>query len=150
MRALLLFVLLCFASFLQAQAPAQDPVSWTAVYKPTGEQSGEIHITANIEKGWHTYSQRPTDAGPISTTFSFVPSAQYALSGPAEESNVHEEFDKAFEARLFMFSEKAEFIQKIKLKSKSGFPITFSVEYVACNESMCLPPKTVRLLVKTP
>lgn len=145
-----MFAALCMASFLQAQAPAQDPVSWTAVYKSTGALSGEIHITANIEKGWHTYSQRPTDAGPISTTFSFVPSSQYALEGPAEESNVHEEFDKAFEARLFMFSDKAEFIQKVKLNSKSAFSISFSVEYVACNESMCLPPKTVRLLVKTP
>ena len=84
---------------------------------------GEIIITALIEKGWHTYSQRPTDAGPISTIISFPTSKQYTLIGKTEESNAHEEFDKAFEAMLFTFTDKAEFNQKIKF-TKAGFTIT--------------------------
>jgi DsbC/DsbD-like thiol-disulfide interchange protein len=137
----LLFI--SFASFGQQK----NPLTWSATYKSISATEGEIIITALIEKGWHTYSQRPTDAGPISTIISFQASKQFSLVGKTEESNAHEEFDKAFEAMLFTFTDKAEFNQKIKF-TKAGFTIPFKVEAVCCNESMCLPPKTTELSVK--
>lgn len=147
-----LFLVAFISSFcipLFAQQAAPNPVTWFAVYQPVSSQEGEVLITAMIEKGWHTYSQRPTDAGPISTVISFKPSAQFELQGTATEYHLIEEYDKAFEAKLFMFSERAEFRQKIKLKSNPGFSIALTIEYVACNEGMCLPPKTLDLTVKT-
>ena len=144
-----LFVL-CF-SFLSgfaslAQAP--NPVTWVASYKSISATEGEIIIIAHIEKSWHTYSQRPVDDGPIPTSFSFAGNEHYELIGKTEESDAHEEFVEAFGAKIFVFTTKAEFKQKIKLKGKSGFPINFKVEFMSCDDKMCLPPKTVDLSIK--
>jgi DsbC/DsbD-like thiol-disulfide interchange protein len=135
-------------SFVNLNAQVQNPVSWTTSYKSMSATEGEITITAKIEKGWHTYSQRPTDAGPISTTFTFPPSSQYKLVGKTEENGSHEEFDKAFETKIFVFNETAEFKQKIKLTGKASFDLKFNVECTVCNDNMCLPPKIVDLKVK--
>lgn len=129
-------------------AQPQNPVTWMASYKAVSATEGEIVITALIEKDWHTYSQRPTEAGPIPTSFKFTPNAQFKLDGPTTETDAHEEFVKAFDAKIFVFTGKAEFRQKIKLTGKGGFTIPFSVEYMCCNDMMCLPPKTVDLSVK--
>ncbi len=137
------FFFISIASFGQQK----NPLTWTTNYKALSATEGEITITALIEKGWHTYSQRPTDAGPISTIITFPTSKQFTLIGKTEESNAHEEFDKAFEAMLFTFTDKAEFKQKIKF-TKPGFIVSFKVEAVCCNESMCLPPKSTDLTVK--
>lgn len=147
MKTLLCFVaLLCTVSF---KSQTQNPVTWTAIYKTVSATEGEILITANIEKGWHTYSQKPTEAGPIPTSFTFTKSKDYELVGKTEESNAHEEYVKAFEAKVFVFSGKAEFKQKVKMRSKAGFAIPLKVEFMSCNDMMCLPPKTIDLSVKT-
>lgn len=142
-RLLSFFVFSSFTLFSQQH----NPIVWTASYKTISATEGEITVIGTIQAGWHTYSQRPTEAGPISTILKFTPSGSYELMGPTEEIDVHEEYDKAFEAKLFVFSNKAEFKQKIKIKSKSAIPIT--IEFVCCNDNMCLPPKTVELSVLT-
>lgn len=147
MKRLFFFLILLFP-IIQGFSQAQNPVTWKASYRSVSATEGEIIISAVIEKGWHTYSQRPTTDGPIPTSFSFTPTKQFELSGKTEESEAHEEFVKAFEAKIFIFSGKAEFKQKIKIKAKGGFTIPFKVEYMSCNDMMCLPPKTIDLSVK--
>lgn len=141
----------CVALFLSlsvfSQAP--NPVSWITSYKSISATEGEITITALIEKTWHTYSQIPVTDGPIPTTFSFTPSKNFDLVGSTSESKPEEEYVEAFGAKVMHFSDKAEFKQKIKLNSKAGFVIPFTVEYMCCDNKMCLPPKTVNLSVKT-
>jgi thiol:disulfide interchange protein DsbD len=138
---------LSFFFFLGINAQSQNPVSWQASYKSTSATEGEIIIRATIEKGWHTYSQKPTDAGPIPTNFKFTEVKNYSLIGKTEESNAHEEFVKAFDAKIAVFSDKAEFKQKIKF-SKAGFAVSVKIEYMCCNDMMCLPPKTLDLEVR--
>ncbi len=139
----------CLLLFMTFGAYAQqNPVLWFASYKPISATEGEIVITGSIEKGWHTYSQRPNDAGPIPTAIKFTPAASYQLDGKTEESNAHEEYDQAFDAKIFVISDKAEFKQKIKLKGKPGFTVSMKVDFMCCNDKMCLPPKTVDLSVK--
>lgn len=137
-------------AFSQLNAQAQNPVTWMASYKSISATEGEIIVTASIQQGWHTYSQRPVSDGPIPTTFSFTPTDLYEPVGTTQESPAHEEFVKAFEATLYVFSDKAEFRQKVKIKGKGGFSIPFKVEFMSCNDMMCLPPKTVDLSVRVP
>lgn len=144
LRFTLCLLFLSLLSFGQQQ----NPVVWQANYKSLSASEGEIVISAVIQNGWHTYSQRPTEAGPIPTSFSFAPSTQFQLVDKVEETDAHEEFVKAFDAKIFVFTGKAEFKQKIKITAKSGFVIPFKVEYMCCNDMMCLPPKTVDLSVK--
>ncbi len=147
MKKFFLLGLVLFSSLINLSQTA-DPVHWTVSYTSISATEGEVIIRATIDKNWHIYSQRATDAGPIPTSFSFTPSKQYALMGKTEENNAHEEFDKAFDAKIFVFNDKAEFKQKIKLRSKAGFSIPFKVEFMSCNDMMCLPPKTIELNVK--
>jgi DsbC/DsbD-like thiol-disulfide interchange protein len=142
---ILLSTFLCSIGMLQAQAPS--PVKWSASYEKVNDKEGFIHIKADIDKGWHTYSQRPTDAGPIPSSFTFTPSKGYELIGKTEEEGAHEEFVKAFDAKIFVFTGTALFKQKINLKSKGKQTIALKVEYMCCDDMMCLPPKTLELSV---
>jgi len=141
----------CIALFVFSNIFSQtkDPVKWAAIYKSISATEGEIIITASIDKNWHTYSQKPTTDGPVPTSFNFTASKQYQLVGKVEESAAHEEFDPAFGAKTSVFTDKAEFKQKIKLLGKTPATIPFKVEFMCCDDKMCLPPKTVDLSVKT-
>jgi len=140
---LLLAAILSFNSF---KALAPQHVQWTVTYKSISATEGEIIISAAIEKGWHTYSQKPSE-GPLPTLFKFTSGSDYELVGATEESASHEEFDKTFEAKLFVFNDKAEFKQKIKLKKKQA-NIAFTVEYMCCNDAMCVLEGPINLSVK--
>jgi hypothetical protein len=146
MKKLISFSLLLFAAF-SLSSQVQNPVSWKAEYHQLNATEGEIIIHATIEKNWHTYSQKVTSDGPVPTSFSFTPKG-YELVGKVEESEAHEEFVPAFDAKIFVYTDKAEFKQKVKLTSKSPVTASFKVEYMSCNDKMCLPPKTVDLSVK--
>ena len=127
-----------------------NPVTWKATYTDLPNGEGEITFTATIEKKWHIYSQRPTDAGPIPTSFSVTPSKDYAALGKVQEENAHEEYVKAFEAKVFVFEHQAIFKQKIKRTNKKAFIIKASLEFMTCNDSQCLPPKTVAFDIAIP
>lgn len=144
---LILFSLLNFVGF--SQTPLK-PVTWEAVYVPKNATEGEIHFIATIDKKWHIYSQRPTDVGPIPTSFTVTPGADFELVGKVEEEEAHEEYVAAFEAKVFVFSSKAVFKQKIKLKNQKSFTIKTALEFMTCNDVQCLPPTTLEFQVLVP
>lgn len=146
MKKLLLFFSLFASLFSFSQAP--NPVKWEASYSSINSDEGEIIITAKIDKGWHIYSQNiAPDAGPIPTSFNYTPGTNFELVGKTIEGNAHEVFDKAFDTKLLIFDDKAEFKQKIRLKNSKGFTTIVKLEFMTCNDMQCLPPKTIELLV---
>jgi hypothetical protein len=147
MKSLVILLITIFSSFSSIHAQLPNPVKWSATFEKLNDEEGYIHIRAEIEKGWHTYSQRPTDVGPIPTSFTFAPSKDYELIGKTEENGAHEEFVKAFDAKIFVFTGIALFRQKIKLNSKGKMSIPFKVEFMCCDDMMCLPPKTLDMTV---
>ncbi len=149
MKNLFLILLSLFTVTGFAQTPLK-PVTWNVVYVPTSATEGEIQYTATIEKKWHIYSQRPTDVGPIPTSFTVTTSADFDLVGKVEEGEAHEEYVAAFEAKVFVFSEKATFKQKIKLKNQKSFTIKTSLEFMTCNDIQCLPPTILEFTVLVP
>ena len=129
---------------------ALKPVVWHASYIAKSGTEGEIIFTAVIEKKWHIYSQRPTDAGPIPTSFTIAPSPNYDLIGKVEEEKAHEEFVAAFDAKVFVFSGEAVFKQKIKRKNSKAFTIEALLEFMTCNDAQCLPPSTNAFMINVP
>lgn len=142
-----LLVFLNLAAFSQTQL---TPVTWSASYVDLPNNEGEIVFKAKIDPKWHIYSQRPTDVGPIPTSFSITPNAGFELQGKVQETDAHEEYVAAFEAKVFIFEKEAVFKQKIKRKSGAGNKISATVEYMTCNDRQCLPPKTVDLTIDIP
>jgi hypothetical protein len=141
-RLLLLFVLFSPLFFLSQNL---NPVKWEAKYTNTGNNEGLITMIATIDEHWHIYSQRPTNDGPIPTSFTFNASKDFELIGKAEEIGAKEEFVKAFDAKLFTFEKTAVFKQKVKRNNAKAFNGGLKVEYMTCNDMQCLPPKTVDL-----
>ena len=133
------------STYTKITAQIIEPVKWTATVDKVEKGTAELVMTANIEKGWHVYSQFLPDGGPIKTTFTFTPSDSFELVGEVAEGKPTEFYDKNFEMQLKYFSVKAEFSQKIKLKSKSDFKIEGNVEFMVCDDEKCLPPNVVDL-----
>ena len=69
MRTTILSILLFFSATI-SNAQIFNPVSWKSEVKEIGNGSFELQMTAEIEEGWHLYSQTlPSDDGPIATEF---------------------------------------------------------------------------------
>jgi DsbC/DsbD-like thiol-disulfide interchange protein len=144
------FLVFYFVVVLGFSQNTLNPVSWDVNFVQLSKTEGEIVFTAKIDDKWHIYSQRPTDAGPIPTTFSITPNSNFELIGTIEEKDAHEEYVAAFDAKVFVFEHQAVFKQKIKRKTNSNFDITANVEFMTCNDMQCLPPKTVNLPINIP
>jgi thiol:disulfide interchange protein DsbD len=149
MKKLLLFLFVCssFVSFSQEKA---EPVVWKVSYIDRGNNEGEIIFAATIADKHHIYSQRPTDAGPIATSFTITPNASYKAIDKVTEPEAHEAYEEVFDAKVASFEKEVIFKQKISRKSSKAFNISTYVEYTCCNDRMCLPPKTLQFMVTIP
>ncbi|MES2763144.1 MAG: protein-disulfide reductase DsbD domain-containing protein [Bacteroidota bacterium] len=145
-----LFILCSFFTLSGFSQTPLKPVTWMVSYVEKSATEGEIVFTATIEKKWHIYSQRPTDVGPIPTSFSITPSADFELVGKVEEGDAHEEYVAAFEAKVFVFSGQAMFKQKIKRKNTKALTVKTSLEFMTCNDVQCLPPSILDFMVTIP
>ena len=142
MRKLALFIFfILFASHIQAQI--YDPVSWDFSFEKKGERQYELVFVASIDKDSHIYSMDIPDGGPIPTSFRFDSLPVFKLIGkPYEVTKPVEMQDEAFGFKIKTFSTKAEFRQKI-VAVETSFTVTGSVNFMACNNATCSPPKDV-------
>jgi thiol:disulfide interchange protein len=142
MRKLSLFALLLLFSVITS-AQIYDPVTWDFSYEKKSDNQYELVFTASIEEKSHIYAMDIPSGGPIPTSFRFDSLPGFILDGKTYEVTAPEEvFDDAFGFRIKTFSNKAEFRQKITAKS-SNLKITGAVNYMACNNATCSPPKDV-------
>ncbi len=134
-------------SFFSVSSQIYDPVTWDFAYEKKGENQFEIILTANIEDGSHIYAMEVPDGGPIPTSFVFDTIAAYKLEGNTYEVEPPvEKMDEAFGFKIKTFSKKAEFRQKITAIDPS-FTVTGTLNFMACNNQTCSPPKDVEFSV---
>ena len=93
---------------------ALSPVKWTFSVEEKGNEATLI-FKANIEEGWHIYSQFTPDGGPLPTVFTFEEKGCYKLEGKVSEPRPHEEFDSTFGVKVLTIDGQPAFTQKIKL-----------------------------------
>lgn len=145
-RSVLIFVFLLFASVSFSQI--YDPVTWEFSSEKKGDNQYELVFRANIEEGSHIYAMEIGDGGPIPTSFSIDSAAAFRIEGkPYEVTKPEELFDEAFEMNIRTFSNTAEFRQKITGLQPS-FTVTGTVNFMACNNKTCSPPKDVDFNIK--
>lgn len=140
-------VLVLCSNFLFAQI--QNPVTWTAVSKKINNNTYEVHLTANIDKGWHIYSQTTPEGGPIPTSLSFTKNPLLTMDGHAKEVGKLETHKEPLFGNIDVkqFSNKVDFVQKVKLKASVKTSVNVAVEFMVCNDKQCLPPKTEKFSV---
>jgi thiol:disulfide interchange protein DsbD len=132
--------------FIAGAARAQsEPVKWSFSAKKISDKVYEVQMTANLNSGWHIYSQsQPRDAIAIPTKFAFSKNPLVNLDGKVRESGKMEKYkDPALSITAHQYSRAVSFIQKVTLKARAKTSLTGTVEYQLCDDSKCLPPKKI-------
>ncbi|HOY07429.1 MAG TPA: cytochrome c biogenesis protein CcdA [Saprospiraceae bacterium] len=144
----LLLLLLLVSAFAVS---AQNPVKWSFSARDAGNCQVDLVFTGTIDDGWFTYSQfLESEDGPVATQITFSPGPGYKLVGKAKESgDIIKVHDKVFDMELTKFKHKAVLTQRITVADPSK-PITGYLNFMVCNDEMCLPPKDVDFSFKIP
>ena len=125
----------------------KNPVKWAFESKKMSETEFDLIFKSTIEKGWHIYSpsMKTADLGPIPTSFTLAKSPNVELVGKLKEESAHKRTHKepVFDnITVVDFEQSATFTQRVKVKDASQ-KVLGMLEYQACDEGSCLPPKEV-------
>jgi thiol:disulfide interchange protein DsbD len=137
-----LFLLTVFA-----KAQGHKEVTWNFSLEKSGKDY-VIKMEATIQSGWHIYSQNIKGDGPVPTSFTFELPKGSKLKGKTNEPEATEVFDESFGMKVKYFSNKVVFTQKISGKLNGEQLIKGKVNYMICNDQMCLPPVDVPFEIK--
>lgn len=139
-----LFLVIGAASYSQVV----NPVKWSFSSKKLAGNTYEVHLTATIDKGWHTYSQTTPEGGPVPTSINFTKNPLVSIEGKAKEvGKMEQHHEPLFGVDVKQFSDKVDFVQIIKVKGAAATTVTGSIESMACNDKQCLPPSTEKFSV---
>lgn len=124
-----------------AMAQIMNPVQWSAKVDMTGDDEGQVVLTASISSGWHMYSlDCDPDAGPQVLEITFPKLDGVELQGkPTPNKPSHKQYDEMFGADLAWWTQGVTVTQKFKA-TKPAFNIDVMVVCSACNDENCIPP----------
>jgi len=142
MKPLIIVLLLLGANFA-VKAQLENPVRWSYAAKKINPKEAILYLRADIEAGWHIYSQHMKPGGPITTTFNFSPSKNYTRVGGVIEPKAITKHEKVFNMNVSYFEKSVIFQQRVKLNGKLPLSIKGRLEYMVCNDEQCLPPAEV-------
>lgn len=150
MRLLLALIALSLPVSAQEQVQQLNPVKWT-LSAPSSARPGtrfQATLTATVDEGWHLYSLRPIEGGPIPTSIAVPPPQQFKLVGQIDAPVPLSAHEEAFGMSVEFYFGEIEFVLPIEV-NRSAKPgrqlLSVSAKYQACDNTQCLPPKTVRL-----
>lgn len=143
MKKTFLFLICAFmATFLFAQ---ENPIVWKTKAEKITENEYKISLIGTIQTGWYIYSQYlASDDGPVRTTIEFDKDGYETIGKTDETGHKKEGFDEMFGMNVIKFSDEIIFTQKIKVNSNVK-NIKTKLNYMTCNNEVCLPPKDVNL-----
>ncbi len=143
----ILFLMHCVFAHA-AYSQINQPIKWQFSARPISSTEAEIAFTANLDDGWHIYSQHLEEGGPLPTSFSFTPAdEEYTRVGEVKEvSTPVKSYDNTFMMDIIWFAKTAVFTQKIKLKTPTA-TVKGKIEFMVCTDEMCLPPDVIAFTV---
>lgn len=142
MKKFLFLVLGIFSLLLTAQV--KDPVKVDFKINSIGDNTYEAVFHTTIEQNWHIYSKDlPPNSG-IPTEITISGDDVELVGGVVEVGEKHDEYSKAFKARIIYYSDKADFVQKFKIKDPSKLAkVSAEIYYQTCDDKICLAPNTL-------
>jgi RecA/RadA recombinase len=142
MKKLVLSLSLVFVSAL-VMAQVITPVKWTYTAKKIADKTYEVHLTANIDEGWHVYTlDHKADIG-VATSVKFAnnplatPTGSLAAKGRPVSLK-----DPSTGEMVKFYTNNVDLVQVYKLKAAVKTNITGTLEYMTCDDNRCLPPTT--------
>ena len=120
-----------------AWAQPIEPVAWKTSVTELSDGEYRIDFKASVDNGWHMYDLGPYEGGPMATTFTFEPSADYELvGGVTADKDSHVEMNELFGMEIGSYEGSVTFSQTIK--SAKGVQITVLAEWMACSNENCV------------
>ena len=140
-KVLLLPFAILLGLFTQAQS---DVVEWKFESKKVAEKKYEVRLTALMKDPWHIYSTTTPDGGPLPTKISFAKNPLTAINGKIKEvGKLESHFEEVFDIDTRYYNNKVEFVQLVDVKGNAKTNLTGTVEFMACTDKECLPPRSV-------
>jgi hypothetical protein len=138
-----LLCLVLLGHVLFAKAQILSPVKWSFGSKIINSSEAIVFMKADMDDGWHIYSQTVPPNGPSKTAFTFTASKAYSLLGDTQEPTPITRFEKVFGFKVAYFESSVIFQQKIKLNTKGPATVKGSLEFQTCNDEKCIQPTEV-------
>ena len=133
-KFLKLFTFLVLLLPFMAQAQILEPVQWTVETEKLSKNEYNIVFKAEIEDGWHLYSQNTPIGGPMPLYFDFVEVVGAERIGEVVEPEVTIAYNDVFEIDEHFFEKEVIFKQTVKLLEGSA-TISGAITGQACKES---------------
>ena len=143
MKKIILLILLTFTLGMFSQI--EDPIKWSTDVEKISDTEYQLVTTATIDSGWHLYSQKVPEDGPIATSFIYSLPEETSLIGETIEPDGHTIDDPVFQMKIKFFENTAIFKQKIKTTPKIE-TVKGSVEFMVCDDTKCLAPTEIDLV----
>jgi thiol:disulfide interchange protein len=129
----------------------ENAVTWSALGPVEVVHQGQkftAKVSARISPGWHIYSITQAPGGPVPTTIMLPGKQPFTLDGFVIGPLPHSGYDPNFQIQTDTYEKTVSF--KVPLMAantvQSGTnSAAIDVRFQACNETICLPPKTVHL-----
>jgi hypothetical protein len=127
------------------QALDRDPVEWSASVVDRSEGILTLEVRPAMERGWYIYGMRQPVDGPSPLRFAVSP-REAVPTGPAVGYGVRVGYDSGFRMRVAKYTTSPRF--QIPLRPQAGIErLALDVRYQACNDQVCLPPRSTTLVV---
>lgn len=139
-KLIVLILVLSLCSLVRAQI--LHPVKWSYAAKKLSNTEAVVFVKATIEESWHIYSVNQKEGGPVKTSFTFMPSNEYELSGTINEPSPITKYESAFSMNVSYFENSVIFQQKVKLL-KAPTIVMGTLRFMVCNDHQCLPPEGI-------
>ncbi|WP_233899668.1 protein-disulfide reductase DsbD family protein [Tenacibaculum piscium] len=129
-----------------------NPIQWSTKVEKISDSNYKLITQATIKEGWSLYSQDVPKGGPIPTTFTYDDNGgDLKIIGNTKEPKGKIKFTKLFSdegMNIKSFANKAVFIQEITINNANQKVKTVNafVEFIACTDEQCLPPKEIDLV----
>lgn len=136
---------------------AQNPAKWS-LSSDTKEatlkagSTAKAALKAEIESGWKLYALEQPEGGPIATTIKVSEGNPFEISGKIESPKPKVKLDELFTGfdgkplETKYFTEGVTFSIPLKtIAETAASALSLDVRFQLCNDTLCLPPKTVRV-----
>ncbi|MCY7376046.1 MAG: thioredoxin family protein, partial [Pyrinomonadaceae bacterium] len=135
---------------------AQNPTKWTLESSAKGkslkkDENFKVDLKAEIEAGWYLYAVEQPEGGPFPTKITIPENAPFSISGNVESSKPIVKPDPNFlvddqPLETKYFEKQAVFTVPLQsLNDANGDDLAVNVRFQVCNDTVCLPPKTVKV-----
>lgn len=141
------------AAVALAAAPP-NPVTWKFVDVPAKPVKAGARFTlklqAHIQDGWHFYSMKPIDDGPVPTRIWLAEGQPFELAGPIKADEPQTLQDPTLHMEVELYEGDAAFALPLRVAPGAAAgtqTLVVNAQSQSCNNSMCLPPTTVKVEV---